>query len=181
VPVPPRPLEIVRQGGRATALLRHPLRLAILREAVRPRSATEIAARLGQTRQKVHYHVRRLHEAGYLAPAGRRRRRGLVEQRFVASARRYVLAPEVLEALDANPPPPEGPAGFSLGEDVRFSTEAGRAAFLRALQRTVRRLVARHAATPRARGRRAGAGRLVRLVVVCHPVPRERRGGRDDG
>lgn len=92
-------LAPVVDGPRATVLLEHPLRVAVLREARVPRSATEIAARLGETRQKVNYHVGRLREAGFLRAAGTRPRRGLEEHLYVATARRYALSPAVLGEL----------------------------------------------------------------------------------
>jgi DNA-binding transcriptional ArsR family regulator len=64
-----------------------------------PSSATELARRLGLPRQRVNYHVRELERAGFLRAAGRRRRRNLIEQRYVATARSYVLAPGLLGAL----------------------------------------------------------------------------------
>jgi DNA-binding transcriptional ArsR family regulator len=95
------PLESVRDRTRAGALMEHPLRLAILHAAATPRSATEIAAGLGLPRQRVNYHIGRLRRAGFLVPAGRRRRRGLFEQRYTASAQAYVLDPEVLGPVGA--------------------------------------------------------------------------------
>lgn len=81
-------------------LIMHPLRRRILAGAVKaPISATEVAAVLGETRQKVNYHVRALVEAGLLEAAGERQRRGLVEKLYRASARRYSLTPEVLGEL----------------------------------------------------------------------------------
>jgi DNA-binding transcriptional ArsR family regulator len=106
VPTPRDPvpeLETVRDGGRATTMLEHPLRAAILRSAVEVGSATEIAERLGETRQRVNYHVTRLREAGLLTPAGERQRRGCTERRYRASARSYVLAPAVLGPLAPSP------------------------------------------------------------------------------
>jgi DNA-binding transcriptional ArsR family regulator len=81
----------------------HPLRLAILRAAAEPRSATEIAAGLGLPRQRVNYHIGRLKRAGFLIPAERRRRRGLYEQRYRASATAYVVAPEALGPVGVQP------------------------------------------------------------------------------
>lgn len=89
-------LETVHDPARVSALVEHPLRLAILRAAAEPRSASEIAAGLGLPRQRVNYHVGRLRRAGFLVPAERRRRRGLSEQRYHATARAYVVAPEAL-------------------------------------------------------------------------------------
>jgi DNA-binding transcriptional ArsR family regulator len=89
-------VEAVGDRSRVGALVEHPLRLAILQAATEPRSATEIAAGLGLPRQRVNYHIGRLRRAGFLLPDERRQRRGLVEQRYRASARAYVVAPEAL-------------------------------------------------------------------------------------
>jgi len=94
----------------AATLLRHPVRRRILALATEPRSAAEVARELGEPRQKVTYHVNRLAAVGLLRPADRRPRRNLVEQRYVASARAYVLAPQVLGAAA----PGEGAARDSL-------------------------------------------------------------------
>jgi DNA-binding transcriptional ArsR family regulator len=98
---PALPLESVRDRTRVGALMAHPLRLAILQAASAPRSATEIAAGLGVPRQRVTYHVNRLRRAGFLVPAGRRKRRGLFEQRYTASAQAYVVDPGVLGSVGA--------------------------------------------------------------------------------
>jgi DNA-binding transcriptional ArsR family regulator len=98
---PVAPLESVRERARVAALVEHPLRLAILRAASTPSSATEIATGLGLPRQRVNYHIGRLRRAGFLVPAERRRRRGLFEQRYTATAEAYVLDPEVLGPVRA--------------------------------------------------------------------------------
>lgn len=100
---PPAVLESVGDRTRVGALVEHPLRLAILQAASEPRSATEIAAGLGLPRQRVNYHIGRLRRAGFLVPAGRRRRRGLFEQRYTATAQAYVVNPEVLGPVLARP------------------------------------------------------------------------------
>jgi len=84
---------------RTAAALLDPLRTRILALAREPASATEIARQLEMPRQRVHYHVRELERFGLLLTAGRRRRRNLIEQRFVATARSYVLAPGLLGPL----------------------------------------------------------------------------------
>jgi len=88
-------IDCVREAERAANLLL-PVRLAILDLAREPASASEIAARLGQPRQRINYHVRLLARAGFLRKAGRRRRRNMIEQRYVASAGAILLAPELL-------------------------------------------------------------------------------------
>jgi DNA-binding transcriptional ArsR family regulator len=96
----PREIETVATSHAAELLL-HPLRQDILREARTASSAAEIARRMGMPAQKVNYHVRTLVDAGLLVPAGERRRRNLVEKRYRATARSYVLLPHVLGPMSA--------------------------------------------------------------------------------
>jgi DNA-binding transcriptional ArsR family regulator len=97
----------VGERARAAALLSHPLRTRILALARDAASATEMAARLGLPRQRVNYHVRQLARARFLRRAGRVRKRNLIEQRYVASAHAYVLAPGVLGPVAAGGAVPE--------------------------------------------------------------------------
>ena len=92
-------LEPVTEGSRAAALFQHPVRRRILALARTPMSATEMAGRLGLPRQRVNYHVRQLERARFLERADQRVRRNMIEQRYVASARSYVIAPALLGAL----------------------------------------------------------------------------------
>src|SRR5262249_27651458 len=100
-----RPDEIalgrVSTPGRAAALL-HPLRLRLLSMARDPASASEMARRLGLPRQRVNYHVRALERAGVLKAAGRLRKRNMIEQRYVATARAFVLSPRILGPVGAD-------------------------------------------------------------------------------
>ena len=90
------PIETVSQPRHAATILNHPIRPRILAHAREPVSASELARRLGQPRQRINYHVRQLADAGLLQPAGQQRKRNMVEQQYVASARAYVLTPDVL-------------------------------------------------------------------------------------
>ena len=92
-------VETVTDGSRAAVLLQHPVRRTIVTLARSPISATEIAGQLGLPRQRVNYHVRKLERARFLRPAERRVRRNMIEQRYVATAQTYVIAPELLGAL----------------------------------------------------------------------------------
>ncbi|MGB9463726.1 MAG: helix-turn-helix domain-containing protein [Candidatus Acidiferrum sp.] len=96
-------LDLVREPAQASALLHHPLRLKILAALLEPDSATGVARRMKLPRQTVNYHVRELARARLLVRAGRRRRRHLFEQCYVATARGYVLSPELLGKLAADP------------------------------------------------------------------------------
>ena len=96
-------VHVLRQPGHAVALLHHPLRLRVLSALLEPDSATGVARRLKLPRQTVNYHVRQLARAHLLARAGRRTRRRMVEQCYVATARGYILSPQLLGSLAADP------------------------------------------------------------------------------
>lgn len=116
--------EIAAVGDRrqAAVLLAHPLRPRIVALAAEPASASELAARLGLPRQRVNYHVRQLAKARFLRRAGQVRKRNLIEQRYVATARAYVLAPEVLGPLAADRASAED--AFSAARLVALAAEA---------------------------------------------------------
>ena len=121
-------IECVTVERRAAVLL-DPLRLRILREARAPASATEIAARLGMPRQKVNYHVRALAQARFLRRAGQQRKRNLIERRYQATARAYVLSPEILGPLraDARQVADAFSAAYLLALTSQSQAELGRA------------------------------------------------------
>jgi len=130
-------LECIAHSRRA-AVLMHPLRLRILSLARQPASATEIAARLRLPRQMVNYHVRELARARFLRRAGQRRKRNMIERRYLATARAYVLSSEIL-----------GP----LGADARQVQDAFSAAYLLALTAQVQSELARAAQEAAAQGK----------------------------
>ena len=137
--LPPIPdFEWIASPARAEALL-DPLRSKILELARIPASSTEVANRLGLPRQRVNYHVRRLADEDLLRKAGRERKRNMTEQRYVASARRYLFAPEIL-----------GP----LAPDWREISDAASAAYLLALSSRLQSDVARASAEDAREGRR---------------------------
>jgi hypothetical protein len=61
-----------------------------------------VARRLNLPRQRVNYHVRELARVGLLERAGQRRRGNMIERRYVATARSYVLSPDLLGRLGAD-------------------------------------------------------------------------------
>jgi DNA-binding transcriptional ArsR family regulator len=73
-----------------------PLRRAVLERLREPASATEVALALGVPRQRVNYHVRALEQAGLVELVEERRRRGCTERVMRATARAFVVDPEVL-------------------------------------------------------------------------------------
>ena len=67
--------------------------LELLRE---PLSATEVAARLGESRQRVNYHVRALERGGLVELVEERPRRGCTERVVRATADAVVVEPTVV-------------------------------------------------------------------------------------
>jgi DNA-binding transcriptional ArsR family regulator len=125
---------LLRHPAQAAVLLYHPLRMRILEALLQPDSAAGLARRMKLPRQTVNYHVRELAKARLLARAGRRRRRRMYEQRYVATARGYVFSPELLGKLAADPAlvADRFSAAYLLGLASKLHSELGRAVELSA-------------------------------------------------
>ncbi|MFB9903183.1 helix-turn-helix domain-containing protein [Allokutzneria oryzae] len=90
-----RDVLYLEELGQAEALLK-PQRVEVLRRLAEPRTCTELAQLLGQTPQRVYYHVKRLVEAGLVAQVAERRVRGITEGSYQATARSYWLSPRLV-------------------------------------------------------------------------------------
>lgn len=96
-------LTVVGDDDRVASLL-HPLRRRILAALDdEPDSATGIAHRLDEPRQKVNYHVRALEDAGLVELHEERRKGNCVERLVRPAARRWVLDSDALGDLGADP------------------------------------------------------------------------------
>jgi DNA-binding transcriptional ArsR family regulator len=73
-----------------------PLRQAVLEQLREPGSAAEVAARLGESRQRINYHVRELERSGLVELVNERRRRGCIERVVRATADAVVVEPKVV-------------------------------------------------------------------------------------
>src|SRR5688572_5686759 len=91
-------LTLVRDRVPATAML-HATRLRMLELLATPDSAAGLGRKLGLPRQRVNYHLRELEKHGLVDLAEERRKGNCVERVFRATARAYVISPEVLGAL----------------------------------------------------------------------------------
>ena len=120
--------ELLSSTASAAAVL-HPLRQRILESLAEPDSAAGVARRLQLPRQRLNYHVRELARAGLLRRAGRRRKRNMYEQCYVATARGYALSPELLGRLGADPRRVEDTfsAAYLLALAAQLQAELGRA------------------------------------------------------
>ncbi|HJK98394.1 MAG TPA: winged helix-turn-helix domain-containing protein, partial [Polyangiaceae bacterium LLY-WYZ-14_1] len=170
------------------------LRAAVLAQLQQAEgSASEVAERLGESRQRVGYHVRELERAGLLDLVATRQRRGFEERVLRATARAVVPEPVVLGSLS----PAETAEAFaaetlvaltarSASEVSRMKTSAAEAkkrlltfaieteiafrrpadveAFTEHLARALGELVARY--------QEPGGRRRYRIIVGGHPRPK---------
>ncbi|GJQ30116.1 MAG: transcriptional regulator [Phycisphaerae bacterium] len=163
-----RDVQIISSLDQAAALMDE-TRLAVIRALTEPDSASGVARRLGLPRQRVNYHLRALEKAG-LVEFVREQRRGNCTERVVrATARRYVVNPDLMGLGPATESSPvaerlileasrlvaavianraDGAAGdhaASIGTiTVRFANVADRRAFVEDLTAEAARLVAEY-------------------------------------
>jgi DNA-binding transcriptional ArsR family regulator len=90
---PPRVASI--RSAEGLQALCHPTRVEMLDVLREPASAASVARRLGQPRQRIHYHLKALEVAGLVEPVEARRNGNFVETLYRAVARAFVVAPEV--------------------------------------------------------------------------------------
>src|SRR5919112_2623816 len=96
-------LRIVRQASQAQVLL-HPERRRLIEAlASGPDSASGLARRLGESRQRLNYHLRLLEEAGQVELAEERWKGSKPERVMRLVARQYVLDPAAIGTLAADP------------------------------------------------------------------------------
>lgn len=95
-------VALLDDPGRLLAGL-SPLRARLLDALAGPASATELAKRLGLTRQKVNYHLRVLESAGLVELVEVRQRRGCTERVMRRSAAAFVVDPAVVPAAADSP------------------------------------------------------------------------------
>lgn len=172
-----------------------PVRARILAALAEPGSATTVATAIGESRQKVNYHLRTLEEHGLVRLVEERPRRGLTERVMVASARSYVLSPAALGGSGPDPARTDrlsaryliavaarmvrevadlargaeharrSLATLAIDTEIRFASAADRAAFTEELTSVVTSLAARY------HDDTSPGGRWHRLIVAAHPRP----------
>ena len=195
-------VEVLREPERVAVLMdpaRRPLIEALLE---RPDSAVGLARRLGDTRQRLNYHLRLLEEAGLVELVEERQRRG-VRERILGVVSRFVVDPGTLGRLAAEPM--AGADRFSasylialasrairelaslldrsrasgkrlatggMSVEVRLSRPEDFSAFVADLSRAVGDVVSRYHTV-------AGEGRTFRVIAGTYPSPSDQpeRGG----
>lgn len=98
-----RSLDLLADPDRVGAIL-DPLRRRLL-SALRERSdsATGLAGRLGESRQRLNYHLRALEDAGFVELEEERRKGNCVERVLRVTARRWLVDPAALGDLAEDP------------------------------------------------------------------------------
>ena len=104
-----------------------PIRASILDALTEPGSAATVAAAVGLTRQKVNYHLRALEAHGLVELAEERVWGGITERLVRRSARRLVVAPDVLqrEASDPSKVADQLSAAYLIAVNARTVSEVG--------------------------------------------------------
>ena len=180
-------IEIIQDPERAAVAL-HPLRLRILEKLDQPSSPASLSRTLGIPRQHLNYHVRELESVGLVELVEEKRRGSVVERIYRSTARSYVVGPQAMGELRADPSAVQDrfsaeylvALGSRLIEDVSelsqdrpviptialettigFRSDADRGAFARELTAALSRLIAAY---------NHEDGEAFRLVVAAHPV-----------
>jgi DNA-binding transcriptional ArsR family regulator len=89
-----QPVHVV-EDIEALQVLGHPLRVRILELLRVPGSAAMVAREVGETRQKVNYHLKELERVGLVAPVGERRSGNFIETLYESIGRSFLVSPRV--------------------------------------------------------------------------------------
>jgi DNA-binding transcriptional ArsR family regulator len=95
-------VAVIEDAAAAGATL-DPLRGRLLAELAEPGSASSLAARVGQPRRKVNYHLRELERHGLVELVEERRKGNMTERVLQATAASYVISPVALAAVAPDP------------------------------------------------------------------------------
>ena len=96
-------LQVLREPDGAAALLDPERRRLVEALQETPDSAAGLARRLGESRQRLNYHLHALEDAGLIELQEERRRGNCVERVLRVVARRFVLDPGALGGLAVDP------------------------------------------------------------------------------
>jgi DNA-binding transcriptional ArsR family regulator len=117
-------VQVIQSAASAEKLLK-PERLRMLEMLAEPDSATGLAKRLKLPRQTVNYHLRELEQEGFVELVEERRKGNCMERVVRATARSYVISPQVLGALglEANKVRDQFSSGYLVSAAARTIRE----------------------------------------------------------
>ncbi|MGE5830803.1 MAG: helix-turn-helix domain-containing protein [Micromonosporaceae bacterium] len=153
-----RDLLYLERLEQAETLLK-PQRIELLRQLAEPRSCTEVAARLGQTQQRVYYHVKRLVEHELVTQVAERRVHGINEGVYQATARAYWLSPRLVGRIGQRQQRDEASLGYLLDLMEEVQSDVAALHTQAARRPAQHREADHHAEVPHQRSPRRTAGR----------------------
>lgn len=184
------------RSAEALQALSHPTRVAILERLRDPASAAGVARSIGQSRQRVNYHLKELESAGLVERAGEERTGNFVSVLYRAVARSFVVSPKVAwadprrfeairdqhsletlvelgerlqrdaaELLDRAAFDGDEISSASVAAEVRFASEADRAAFLREYLAVTKELLEKYGTKD---------GEAYRALIAVYPKGEDR-------
>src|SRR5258707_13732790 len=186
-------VAVIEDAAAAEATL-DPLRAQLLAELAEPGSASSLAARIGQPRQKVNYHLRELERHGLLELVEERRKGNMTERVLQATASSVVISAAALAAVE--PDPARSPDRLSarwllavgarlvrdVGTLITGATKAGKRVATYALDGEVRFATAQDRAAfaeeltnvvtglvAKYHDEKATGGRAYRIILAIHP------------
>jgi DNA-binding transcriptional ArsR family regulator len=191
-------VRVIDDPAAATAAL-DPVRNRLLSELREPASAAALAKRVGLPRQKVNYHLRMLEAHGLVHVASERRWGGLTERLLVATASSYVVSPNALGPVAADPDREMDRLSASylialaarvvreIGDLIRRAQAAGKHLATLSVDTVIRFRSAEeraafsqelaeaiHRLVAKYHDESAPGGRAHRLVLMAHPLPQSR-------
>ena len=194
-------MTLIEKPDQAGALL-HPLRLELLKLTDEPRTCTDLAEALGETPQRIYYHVKVLERAGVLEKVEERKVRAISEGYYRATARSFWLSPRLVGRIGgprrardqmslgfllalaeelqtdvgrlAETEREEAPTlGFTA--QVRLARPADRTAFLTDIQNLIQSIAKKYGAVgPPLLQPKETSPETFRIIFACYPRPEER-------
>ena len=95
-------MQVLQEANQGAVLL-HPMRLKLIGRLADPNSASGLSREFGIPRQKINYHLRELEKEGLVRFVRQQRKGNCLERIVQATARSYLISPEVLGTLAADP------------------------------------------------------------------------------
>lgn len=95
-------IQVLQQPDQGAALL-HPIRLRLVGRLAEPNSASGLSREMGLPRQKINYHLRELEKSGLVRFVRQQRKGNCLERIVQATAKSYLISPEVLGSLASDP------------------------------------------------------------------------------